>query len=138
MMQNGNAQNVTEPDISRKKSDENLQKRRFPAFSPGKELFSKFGLGHVLSIANTHLCAKKIEETNDEISRKCQKTGFSGIFPAFSAGKKMFFENWAPSHLGHCHFASLCQKSEKTNEPISRKAGNRRTDGRTNERTDNG
>ena len=56
------------------------------------------------------LC-KKSEKTNDEISRKRQKTGFSGIFPAFSAGKK----------------------SEKTNEQIPRKAGNRRTDGRTDE-----
>ena len=45
----------------------------------------------------------------------------SGIF----GRKNMFFENRAPSHFGHCHFASLCQKSEKTNEPIPRKAGNR-------------
>ena len=33
---------------------------------------------------------KKSEKTNDEISRKCQKTSFSGIFPTFSAGKKYF------------------------------------------------
>ena len=55
----------------------------------------------------------------------------SGIF----GRKKFFFENRAPSHFEHCHFAPLCQKSGKTNEPISRKAGNRRTNGRTNERT---
>ena len=78
---------------------------------------------------------KKSEKTNDEISRKCQKTGFSGIFPAFSAGNEFFSGNWSPSHFGYYHFAPLCQKSEKTNEPISRKAGNRRTDERTNERT---
>ena len=30
----------------------------FPAFSAGKKFFSKIGLGHVMSIANTHLCAK--------------------------------------------------------------------------------
>ena len=53
----------------------------------------------------------------------------SGIF----VPKKIFSENRAPSHFGDCHFASLCQKSAKTNEPISRKAGNRRTDERTNE-----
>ena len=103
-----------------------------PAFSA---IISKIGLGHVLSIAKTHLWAKskkkiiaksrrnakrlvfpayfsqkldsaifwallirifmqnlckKSEKTNDEISRKCQKTGFSGIFPAFSAEKKNF------------------------------------------------
>ena len=40
--------------------------------------------------------------------------------------QNFFFKNWAPSHFGHCHFASLCQKSEKTNEPISRKAENRK------------
>ena len=53
------------------------------------------------------------------------KTGFSGIFPAFS-GSVTF---WALS------FCIIVKKSEKTNEPILRKAGNRRTDGRTNGRT---
>ena len=45
-----------------------------------EKILSKIGLGHVLSIANAHLCGKKPEKTNDEISRKCPKTGFSGIF----------------------------------------------------------
>ena len=35
------------------------------------------------------LC-KKSEKNNDEISRKCQKTGFSGIFLTFSAGNFFF------------------------------------------------
>ena len=73
----------------------------------------------------------------NEISTKSPKSGFSGTFPTFSAGI-LFLENWAPSHFGHYHYASLCQKSAKTNELISRKAGNRWTDGRTNERTDKG
>ena len=34
-----------------------------------------------------HFFSKNQKKTNDEISRKCQKTGFSGIFPAFSPGK---------------------------------------------------
>ena len=34
----------------------------FPAFSAGKKFFSKIGLGHVLSIPNTHLCAKNQEK----------------------------------------------------------------------------
>ena len=46
---------------------------------------------------------------------------------------RFFFENRAPSHFGIYHFASLCQKSVITNEPISRKIHNRRTNGRTNE-----
>ena len=61
------------------------------------------------------------------------------VFPAYFRHfrpEKFFSENRAPSHFGHCHFASLCQISEKTNEPISRKAGNRRTNGRTDGRTD--
>ena len=57
------------------------------------------------------------------------KTDFSGIFPAFLVGKIFFFKNQAPSHFGHYHFALLCQKSEKTNEPISRKSGNRTDEG---------
>ena len=32
----------------------------------------------------------ELEKTNDEISRNGQKTSFSGIFPAFSAGKIRF------------------------------------------------
>ena len=41
--------------------------------------------------------------------------------------QNFFFENRAPSLFGHCcHFAPLCQKSEKTNEPIPRIAGNRK------------
>ena len=46
----------------------------------------------------------------------------SGIF----GRKKFFLENRAPSLFGHCHFAPLCQKSEKTKEPIPRKAGTKK------------
>ena len=45
-----------------------------------KKLFSKIGLCHDLSIPNTHLCAINQKKTNDEISRKCLKNSFSGIF----------------------------------------------------------
>ena len=111
----------------RKKSNENLQKRRFPAyiryFLPEK-FFSK--IGHF----NTHLCAKNQEK----LMMKSRENAKKPVFPAFLVGKIFFPENRAPSHFGYCHFASLCHKSEKTNEPILRKAGNRRTD----ERTDNG
>ena len=63
-----------------------------------------------------------------------QKIAFFGPFPVLAAGKKIFIKNRAPSHFGHCHSASLCKKSEKTNEPITRKACNRRTDGRNGQR----
>ena len=44
---------------------------------------------------------------------KIPKTSFSGIFPAFLAGKKVFFENRAPSYFRYCHFASVCKISWK-------------------------
>ena len=103
----------------------------FLAFSAGKKFSSKIGLGHVIGIANAHLCAKnqkKLMMKSRENAKKPVFRHISGIF-----GRKWIFSgNRAPSHFGHCYFAPLCQKSEKTNEPISRKAGNRRTDGRTN------
>ena len=102
----------------------------FPAFSAGKKFFSKIGLDNVMSIANTHLCAKnqkKLRMKSRENAKNRVFRHISGIF-----GRKNFFSgNRAPSHFGDCHFASYCQKSAKTNEPISRKAGNRRTDERT-------
>ena len=92
-----------------------------------KIFFSKTGLAHILGINNTHLLCKKLGKTNDKISRKSPKP----VFPAYFRHFRPVFNNRAPSHFGHYHFASFCQKSEKTNEPISRKAGNRHTDGRT-------
>ena len=80
-----------------------------------------------------HLC-KKSEKSSEAILHKVQKTLFLGRFlPKFA--QKNFNENRASSYFGHYHFASLCNKSENSNEPIPRKAGNRRTDGRTDGRT---
>ena len=107
----------------------------FPAFSAGKKFFSKIGLGHIMGIANTHLCAKNQKKLMKESRENVKKLGFRHISGIFDR-KKIFSGNQAPSYFGDCHFASLCQKSAKTNEPISRKAGNRRTNERTNERTD--
>ena len=67
---------------------------------------------------------QKLEKTNEAILHKVQKTLFLGGFWPKFAQKNFFSENRAPSHFGHCHFASLCQKSAKNNEPTSRKAGN--------------
>ena len=67
-------------------------------------LENKIYFSHILSIASTHLCAKKSEKL------------------AYSAGKEFFFRIWAPSHFGHYHFASCAKNQKKTNEPISRKS----------------
>ena len=84
----------------------------FPAFSAGKKFLSKIGLAHVMSIANTHLWAKKSEKTNEGISRKCQKTGFFGIFPVFSAGKK-FLSKIGLGHVMNIANKHLCAKNWK-------------------------
>ena len=57
---------------------------------------------------------KKSEKTNDEISRKCQKTGFSGIFPAFSAGKICFLK----IGLGHILDIAILHQCAKFHEKI--------------------
>ena len=54
-----------------------------------------------------------------------KKPVFPAYFRLFWPGNS-FFENRVPAHLRYCHFTSLCQKSEKTNEPIPRKAENRK------------
>ena len=85
-----------------------------------------------MSIANKHLCAKKLEKSNDEISIKCQKPGFSGIFPAFSAGKK-FFPEIGLRHILGIAILHLCTKNHK--KLMSQSREKLVTDGRTNERT---
>ena len=83
-----------------------------------KKKFSKIGLGHVLSNPNTSL-SKKSEKTNDEISRKCPKTGFSGIFPAFSAGNE-FFLKIGLRHILGIAILHLCAKNQKKKMSQSR------------------
>ena len=97
-----------------------------------KKMFSKIGLSHILGIFNTRFGAKNQEKQ----MMKSRENAKIPVFPAYFRHfprKKFFSKNRAPSHFWNCHFASLCQKSEKTYEPISRKAGNRllQTDGRT-------
>ena len=88
-----------------------------------------------MGIANTHLCAKNQKKLMMKSRENAEKTGFSGIFPVFSAGK-IFFPEIRLRHILGIAILHLCaKKSAKTNEPISRKAGNRRTDAQTNERT---
>ena len=62
--------------------------------------------------------SKKIEKTNDTISKKAQKAYFLGLNLPKNAECDFFFENWAPSLFKICEFASLCKKSEKINDPV--------------------
>ena len=104
-----------------------------PVFSTGKKFFSKIGLSNFLNIANTHLCAKNQKKLMMKSRENVQKPVFPAYFRHFRPEMNFFLENRASSLFGHCHFAPLCQNSEKTNEPIPRKAVNRRTNERTNE-----
>ena len=51
----------------------------FPAFSAGKEFFSKIGLGHVLSIANVHLYG----ENQKKLVMKSRENAKKPVFPAY-------------------------------------------------------
>ena len=65
-----------------------------------------------------------------------KKTGFSGTFPAFSAGKK-FFPKIGLRHILGIAILHLCAKNQKKLMSQSREklVTDGRTDGRTNERT---
>ena len=104
----------------RKKSDENLQK---PRFSAEKKFFSKIRLGHVLSIPNTHLCAKNQEKLMMKSRENAKKPVFPAYFRHFRP-ENMFFENWAPSHFRHCYFATVCKISWKNIKYSSRNSRN--------------
>ena len=67
---------------------------------------------------------------------KFKKPCFWPIFPIFGA-KFVFLENLAPSRTTSYGFLAPCQNLEKTNDTIPRKRPDRRrTDGRTEGRTD--
>ena len=55
-------------------------------------MFSKIGPGHVLSNPNMHHCAKNQKKLMMKSRENAQKTGFPGIFPAFSAREKSFYK----------------------------------------------
>ena len=71
------------------------------------------------------------EKINYPIFHKVQKTRFLAVFwPKFA--QKNFFSKIGLRHIRGFIVMHLCaKKSENLYEPISRKAGNRRTNGRT-------
>ena len=76
-----------------------------------KKLFSK--LSHVLSIHNTHICAKNQKKLMMK-SRENAKKKFSGIFPAFSTGKMCFLK----IGLGHILNIIILYQYAKFHEKI--------------------
>ena len=74
----------------REKSEQNQQKRRFPVFSAGKKFFTKIGLGHVMSIANMHLCAKNCKKLMMKSREITKKPVFPAYFRHFRPEKYVF------------------------------------------------
>ena len=77
----------------------------FPAFLAGKKFFSKIRLGHIMGIANTHLCAKNLKKLMKESRKNAKK-------PVFSAGK-----NFSPEiglrHILGIAILHLCAKNQQ-------------------------
>ena len=92
-------------------------KRQFPAyfrhFRPEK-VFIKNRTRPYFGHCYYTFLNKESVKTNDEISRKCQKPGFSGIFPAFSAGKICF----SKIGLGHILNIAILHQCAKFHEKI--------------------
>ena len=73
-----------------------------------------------------------MEKNQKKLMMKSQENSQKLFFPAFSTGNEFFFENQAPSHFEHYHFASLCQNQEKLMSQSREKlVTNVRTDKRT-------
>ena len=99
------------------------KKRKSVIYNEKKNFSQKIFFGHILGYLTLYLSAKNQKKLMKEFCTKSKKPYFQAVF-AKICPKKSFFENRAPSLFGHCHFAPLCQKSAKNNEPIPRKAGN--------------
>ena len=86
--------------------------RSFSGIFGRKRIFLKNDLVHVLSIANAHLFGKN----QKKLMMKSRENAKKPVFPAYFRHfwpEMNFSGNRAPSHFGHCHFASLCQKISK-------------------------
>ena len=95
----------------------------FAAFSAGEKFSRKIGLGHIMDIANTHLCAKNWKKLIMKSWEKAKKR-FSRHISDILDQKNMFFKNWARSHFRHYHFASVCKISWINVEYSSRNSRN--------------
>ena len=62
----------------------------FPAFSAGKKFSSKIGLGHIIGIANTHLCAKNQKKLMIKFRENAEKPVFPAYFRHFWPKKYVF------------------------------------------------
>ena len=75
---------------TRTKSEKTAISGIFPAFSAGKKFFSKIGLALVLSIVNTHLCAKNQKKLMIKSRENAKKPVFPAYFGHFRLEKYFF------------------------------------------------
>ena len=93
----------------------------FPAFSAGKKFFLKIKLNHVLSIINTHLCAKN----QKKLMMKSRKNAKKLVFPAYF---RYFRPEKIFSEIGLRHFLgiTILHKCAKFHEKIKYSSRNSR------------
>ena len=110
---------------NRKMVKGNFPKKRKSVFCDEKKFSGKNCFGHILWYLALYLSAKNQKKLMKQFCTKSKKPYFQAVFGP-NLPQIFFFENRSPSHFRDCHFTPLCQKSEKTNEPIPRKAENRK------------
>ena len=72
----------------RKRADEKLQKRQFPAYF--QHFRPEIGLSHILGIANTRLCAKNQEKQMIKSRENAKKPVLPACFRYFRPEKYVF------------------------------------------------
>ena len=85
-----NTRNTVFPVKIRTKSAKTAISGIFRHFRPGKKLFSRIGLGHVLCIPNTHLWAENQEKQMMKSLENAKKPVFPAYFRHFRPEKYVF------------------------------------------------
>ena len=102
-----------------------------------KKFFSKIGLGHILGIINTHLCAKNQKKLMIKSRENAKKSGFPAYFRYFRPEKNFIMRKFFPEiglrHILRIAIFNLCANNQKKLTSQSREK--LVTDVRTNERT---
>ena len=107
----------------RKKSNENLQKRRFPAFSAGKN-FSQKSDSAMFWAFLTHIFVQKIRKNKWWYLEKIPKNRFFRYISGIFGQKWIFSGNRTLPHFRYWHFASVCKISWKNIKYSSRNSRN--------------
>ena len=86
----------------------------FPVFSAGKNFLSKIELGHVMSIANMHLCTKNWKK----LMMKSQEMAKKPVFPAYFRNFRLEKIRFSKIGLGHILDIGILHQCAKFHEKI--------------------